>query len=82
VQLVDVRELHEYSVFNLGGKHIPIASLEESMNEIDCTKLTIIYCQSGKRSIKGLEMIKAHNPDIKIFSLKNGLNNFRRGTGE
>jgi adenylyltransferase/sulfurtransferase len=82
VQLVDVRELHEYSVFNLGGKHIPIASLEVRMNEIDCTKLTIIYCQSGKRSIKGLEMIKAHNPDIKIFSLKNGLNNFRRGTGE
>ena len=38
IELVDVRMDEERLRFNIGGKHIPIALLEERFHEIDATK--------------------------------------------
>ncbi len=76
VQLIDVREPQEYDEFNIGGRHFPLSGLHKRLQEIDHTKLTVVHCQTGVRSKKGIDIIKTCYPDINIFNLKNGLKDF------
>ena len=55
IELVDVRMDEERLRFNIGGKHIPIALLEERFHEIDATKKVLFYCASGKRSAEAVK---------------------------
>lgn len=54
VNLVDVREPHEYAESNLGGKLVPLGKVQtmqvedlEDMKEEE----VIVYCRSGRRSM-------------------------------
>lgn len=76
LQLIDVREKHEYEHENIGGKNFPLSTLEERLSEILPTKKTVVYCQSGKRSKVALEQIKKIHQQIEIYSLRNGLGMF------
>jgi rhodanese-related sulfurtransferase len=52
INLIDVREPHEYEEFNLGGKLIPLGTLTTAMDELSDIKNDeiIIHCRSGARS--------------------------------
>lgn len=50
--LIDVREPIEREEFNIGGLHVPLGSLSQSLVELDEHKgqEVIVYCRSGNRS--------------------------------
>ncbi len=54
INLIDVREPHEYAEFNLGGKLIPLGKIQTMQTEeLDDLKEEeiIIHCRSGQRSM-------------------------------
>ena len=55
--VIDVRTDAERAAFNLGGKHIPLTRLAESLASIDPEKTLLCYCQSGLRSLQAAELI-------------------------
>ncbi len=73
IQLIDVREEHEFESYNIGGLNIPMDELEENLSSIQADKKTVIVCQTGGRSLKALEKLKANFPQTEIYNLKGGL---------
>lgn len=73
IQFLDVRELQERPIIEMDNCiQIPLAQLTEESHRIDSTKKTIVFCQSGIRSLKAIEILKA----LKITnckSLKHGV---------
>lgn len=54
INLIDVREPHEYAEFNIGGKLIPLGKIQTmQIDEIEDLKEEeiIIHCRSGQRSM-------------------------------
>jgi rhodanese-related sulfurtransferase len=54
INLLDVREPHEYAEFNIGAKLIPLGKIQTmQIDEIEDLKdeEVIIYCRSGNRSM-------------------------------
>lgn len=72
VQFIDVREPDESPKVNLENCiQIPLANLEQNIHKIDLTKTLIVFCQSGKRSLKAVEILRKRNI-IDCMSLKGG----------
>lgn len=76
IQIVDVREPDEFDIENIGGLNIPLAELSHRFKELNIKKRTVVICQSGKRSLVAVDLIKKQYPDIEICHLKGGLNNY------
>lgn len=72
-ELIDIRELQEHRVFNIGGKHIPLNELETDTSYLKSNKKIIFYCATGKRSAEAVKQLKRRFPDCNIFSLGGGL---------
>jgi molybdopterin/thiamine biosynthesis adenylyltransferase/rhodanese-related sulfurtransferase len=72
-ELIDVRDLRERKVFNIGGKHIPLDKLETDTSYLKSNKEIIFYCTTGKRSAQAVKQIKKRFPDSNIYSLDGGL---------
>lgn len=70
--LLDVREDWERAQFHIGGEHIPLGKLEERFNEIHLDKDLVVYCKSGIRSKKAIEILKNLNFSKKLLNLKDG----------
>jgi rhodanese-related sulfurtransferase len=54
INLIDVREPHEYAEFNIGAKLIPLGKIQTmQIDEIEDLKdeEVIIHCRSGQRSM-------------------------------
>ena len=54
INLIDVREPHEYAEYNIGGKLIPLGRIQTmQIDELDDLKdeELIIHCRSGQRSM-------------------------------
>lgn len=52
INLIDVRELHEYEEFNIGAMLIPLGELPSRYEELSAFKNDeiIVHCRSGARS--------------------------------
>ena len=56
INLIDVREPHEYAEFNLGAQLIPLGKIQTmQIDEIEDLKdeEVILHCRSGQRSMVG-----------------------------
>lgn len=73
IELVDVRMDDERLRFNIGGKHIPIALLEERFAEIDAARKIVFYCASGKRSAEAVKKYMKYNGNADAYSLDGGM---------
>jgi len=54
INLIDVREPHEYAEYNIGGKLIPLGKIQTmQIDELEELKdeEVIIHCRSGQRSM-------------------------------
>lgn len=54
INLIDVREPHEFAEFNIGGKLIPLGKIQTMQtDELDDLKEEeiIVHCRSGQRSM-------------------------------
>lgn len=70
VQIVDVRNLNEYSEGHIdGAAHIFVGTLQDNLNEIRKDKQIVIYCQSGDRAAIAYAILRRNGfSDVKNFA--------------
>lgn len=73
VQIVDVREPHEYAAGNIGGTLIPLGSIEQHLHEIHADTCVIVHCHSGARSAKAVALLTQHYGFANVYSLHGGI---------
>ena len=72
IQFIDVREVNEQpKIEDLPITYIPLSQLEHHLNKIDVTKKKAVFCQSGIRSKRAVELLQ--ELDIQnCFSISEG----------
>lgn len=74
VRLIDVREPHELQISRIpGAKLIPLGSLAAQMHELDSADEIVLFCKSGSRSARALELL-AGAGFRKLKNLRGGIN--------
>jgi len=74
VQIVDVREPHEFEIARIPHtKLIPLAQVVNRMNEIDASRETVLHCKAGVRSAKAIAALKQAGFRGKLVNLKGGI---------
>ena len=73
VQLIDVREPHEYDFCNLEGELIPMADVPHVVDRIARDKQVIIHCRSGKRSGDIIQWLEKNKGFTNLYNLKGGI---------
>ncbi len=58
IELVDVREPHEYEIVNIGARLIPLRELPERTQELSPTKEIVVHCKTGERSGRAVKFLK------------------------
>jgi sulfur-carrier protein adenylyltransferase/sulfurtransferase len=71
--LIDVRESNERLVSNIGGIHIPLASILEQSHKVPTKGNVIFYCSGGVRSAYAIEQLSGHPNFENFYNLENGL---------
>lgn len=78
VRLIDVREPHEWDIAHIEGADlIPLGDLPSRMNELDSAENIVLFCKTGVRSTRALEML-AGAGFRKLKNLKGGINAWAR----
>jgi adenylyltransferase/sulfurtransferase len=71
--LIDVREPHEFQICRIPGSTlVPIRELPKRMHELNSAHETVIYCRSGQRSARAVELLMKAGFQ-KIHNLKGGI---------
>jgi adenylyltransferase/sulfurtransferase len=74
LQIIDVREPHEYEIARLPEtKLIPLGQVVNRMAEIDPERETVVHCKGGVRSAKAIEALKQAGFPGKLINLKGGI---------
>lgn len=74
VQIIDVREPHEYEIAKIPHtKLIPLAQVVSRAKEIDSSRTAIIHCKAGGRSAKAIEALKEAGYTGRLLNLKGGI---------
>jgi molybdopterin/thiamine biosynthesis adenylyltransferase/rhodanese-related sulfurtransferase len=78
IHLIDVREPHELEISHIEGADlIPLGQLATRMNELDSAEETVLFCKSGTRSARALEVL-ASAGFRRVKNLKGGINAWAR----
>lgn len=72
-QLIDVREPYEYSIVNLDGELIPLATIATADAKIERNKKVIFHCRTGKRSAEAIRELERLFGFENLFNLKGGI---------
>ena len=72
-QLIDIREFHETQVCSLGGEHIPMGELMESLDLLRKDVPVIFHCKTGRRSLAVIETLLVKTDLKNIYSLEGGI---------
>ncbi|MBA3785117.1 MAG: molybdopterin-synthase adenylyltransferase MoeB [Acidobacteria bacterium] len=74
VQIIDVREPHEYEIAKIPNtKLIPLGEIVNRANEIDANRTAIFHCKGGVRSAKAIESLKNAGFTGRLINLKGGI---------
>jgi len=78
IRLIDVREPHELEISRLpGAQLIPLGSLASCLHELDSAEQMVVFCKSGTRSERALELL-ASAGFRKVRHLNGGINGWAR----
>jgi adenylyltransferase/sulfurtransferase len=78
LKLIDVREPHELEISKLpDAVNIPLGQLASRLSELDSAEDMVIFCKSGSRSMRGLELL-ASAGFKKVKNLKGGINSWAK----
>jgi adenylyltransferase/sulfurtransferase len=72
-QLIDVREPYEYEIANLNGLLIPLAEIEDQVDQIASDKQVVIHCRSGVRSAQAIQTLEKKFGFNNLYNLKGGI---------
>lgn len=73
IQVIDVREPHEYEIANIGGELIPLATVSANADKIDRNKKVIVHCKMGGRSAKAIHELEEKFGFKNLYNLKGGI---------
>jgi adenylyltransferase/sulfurtransferase len=71
--LLDVRELHERDICNIGGELIPKDTVAQHLEKIPKDKEVVVYCRSGGRSDWIARELVGHHGYTKVSNLAGGM---------
>jgi sulfur-carrier protein adenylyltransferase/sulfurtransferase len=78
LHLVDVREPHELAISHIeGAENIPLGSLAGRLNELDSAREIVLFCKSGNRSQRALDLLRSAG-FRRVKNLKGGINAWAR----
>ena len=73
IELVDVRELHEWNAGRLAGaRHAPLSAFGAFVGSFDPSREVVVYCRSGVRSLDAAGQLLAAGV-LRVSSLAGGL---------
>jgi len=72
-QLIDVREIYEHEIANIGGELIPLALAIDSSDKIRQDIPVVIYCRSGMRSAMAISELGKRFGYENLINLKGGI---------
>ena len=73
IQVIDVREPHEYEIANIGATLIPLATVSANAEKIDRSKKVIVHCKMGGRSAKAIRELEEKFGFTNLYNLKGGI---------
>jgi sulfur-carrier protein adenylyltransferase/sulfurtransferase len=73
IQIIDVREPHEYEIANIGGELIPLATVSANADKIDRNKKVVVHCKMGGRSAKAIRELEEKFGFTNLYNLKGGI---------
>ncbi len=73
IQVIDVREPHEYDIVNIGAELIPLAEVANRADEISRDKKVIVHCKVGGRSAKAIRELEEKFGYTNLYNLKGGI---------
>ncbi|HEU5003262.1 MAG TPA: rhodanese-like domain-containing protein [Actinomycetota bacterium] len=72
VQLLDVRRSNEWAAGRIDGAvHVPLHELADRLSEVDPTRLVVVTCRTGPRSLQAAELLEAQG--FRIDTLEGGI---------
>jgi len=83
IQVLDVREEWERAMSKIDSSHIPLGRVLKNPKSIKASGLdlalpTVVYCRSGKRSMKALRCLQEQHGFQDVHSLKGGMIEWER----
>ena len=72
VNVLDVREPHEYEVANIGARLIPLAELPDRLVELDQDENFAIHCKTGGRSARAVQLLQGAGFQ-NVYNVKGGI---------
>jgi rhodanese-related sulfurtransferase len=72
-QLIDVRELWEYNLCNIGGELIPMNTVPSNNHRFKKDGEVIVMCRSGKRSAEIIRFLQKNYGYTNLLNLKGGI---------
>jgi len=73
IQLIDVREPHEYDICNLEVELIPMSEVPHHTDQIAKDKQVIVHCRSGRRSGDIILWLEKNHGFTNLYNLKGGI---------
>lgn len=74
LNIIDVRELNEIPAVNeFNYTCIPMSEFKSKITSIDILETIVIFCKSGNRSDKAVNILKEVFPECKAYSLTGGI---------
>jgi adenylyltransferase/sulfurtransferase len=73
IQIIDVREPHEYEIVNIGAELIPLGTVLEHVDRISRRKKVIVQCKTGNRSGKAIRELEEKFGFENLYNLKGGI---------
>jgi rhodanese-related sulfurtransferase len=72
INVLDVREPHEYEVANIGVKLIPLGELPQRLAELDQDEYFVVHCKTGGRSAKAVKLLQEAG-FRNVYNVKGGI---------
>jgi len=72
INVLDVREPHEYEVANIGVRLIPLGELPQRLAELDQSENFAIHCKTGGRSARAVKLLQDTGFQ-NVYNVKGGI---------
>ena len=77
VELVDVREKHEWDIARIpAAKLIPLSVIDSQYKELDPAREIVVHCKSGARSLRAARTLQALGYS-RVYNLSGGIDRWR-----
>jgi len=73
LQIIDVREEYEVEICSIGGQHIPMAEVLESVDKIRRDIPVIVHCRGGNRASAVILALENNFQFNNLYNLEGGI---------